>query len=78
MDLRIGITQTGQVVEIELPDDVERDDIKNELEAALSGSEATMVWVTDKRGRLTGVASDRISFVELGAVDAERRIGFGA
>ena len=78
MDLRIGITQTGQIVEIELPEDADRDALKDELESVMAAEQKRVMWVTDKRGRLTGVASDKVSFVELSAADEERRIGFGA
>lgn len=76
MDLRIGIADSPQVVEIELDDGVDRDDLKSRIEAALdSGHTLSLV---DRRGRDWVVPGKRISFVEIGSSDADRRIGFGA
>jgi len=76
MDLRIGIAESPQVVEIELDDAVDRDELKSKIEAALNDDE--VLSVVDRRGRDWMVPSGRISFVEVGTADAERRIGFGA
>ena len=77
MDLRIGIAESPQVVEIELADDVDRDEIKSRVEAALKNDDDVLSLV-DRRGRDWMMPSSRIAFVELGTADAERRIGFGA
>lgn len=76
MDLRIGISESPQVVEIELDDGVDRDGLKASIEAAIN--EGDVLTVVDRRGRDWMVPGKRISFVELGSGDAERRIGFGA
>jgi len=76
MDLRIGIAESPQVVEIELDDAVDRDELKSKIEAALNDDD--VLSVVDRRGRDWMVPSGRISFVEVGTADAERRIGFGA
>lgn len=76
MDLRIGIAESPQVVEIELDDDLDRDDVKSKVAAALGSGE--VLAVVDRRGRDWMVPSDRIAFVELGTAETERRIGFGA
>lgn len=77
MDVRIGIAQSGQVIEIEMEDDTDRSALKAEVDAVLA-DDGKILWLTDRRGKETGVPGDRISFVELGEEDAERRIGFGA
>lgn len=76
MDLRIGIAESPQVVEIELADDVDRNDVKSQVEASLKESE--VLWLVDRKGRDWLVPAGRIAFVEIGTSDAERRIGFGA
>ena len=80
MDIRIGIAQSGQVIEVELAEDADRVALKSSIEAALSAAEGSgaVLWLTDRRGKETGVPAERIAFVELGAADTERRIGFGA
>jgi hypothetical protein len=75
MDVRIGVTQAPRELTVEMPDD-ERDDTKAKVEAALSGA-VDVLWLTDKRGRDFGVPTAKIAYVELGADDGDRRIGFG-
>ncbi len=77
MDLKIGIAESPQVIDIELPMDVDRDALKADLEAKLADDDAVF-WVTDRKGREVGIPADRISFVQIGAADGERQIGFGA
>ena len=76
MDVRIGVTQAPRELNIELPDDVDRKELKSKVEAALAGAVDTL-WITDKKGRDVGVPAAKIAYVELGNVDGERRIGFG-
>lgn len=77
MDLKIGIAESPQVIDIELPEDVDRDALKADLEAKLAADEG-VIWVTDRKGREVGVPAGQISFVQLGAGEGERQIGFGA
>jgi hypothetical protein len=75
VDVRIGVTQAPRELTVEIPDD-ERDGVAPAVEAALSG-ETDVLWLTDKRGRKVGVASAKIAYIEIGAPDGDRRIGFG-
>jgi len=77
MDVRIGIAETQQVVEVEMEADADREALKSQISAALSG-ESDVLWLADRKGREIGVPSKQIAFVDLGSADAERRIGFGA
>ncbi len=76
MDLRIGIAESPQVVEIELDDNVDRGEVKSQVETSLKESE--VLSLVDRKGRDWLIPSGRIAFVEIGISDAERRIGFGA
>ena len=76
MDVRIGVTQTPREISLELADDLDRSAIKSKIEAALTGA-VDVPWLTDKKGRDVGISAAKIAFVELGASDGERRIGFG-
>ena len=76
VDLRIGVTQAPRELAIELADDVDRDDLRSRVEAALAGA-SDVLWVTDKRGKDIGVPAAKIAYVELGSADGDRRIGFG-
>ena len=75
MDLRIGVTQAPRELAVEMPDD-ERDDILKAIDAALGGA-TDVLHLTDKRGRVVVVPSAKIAYIEVGANDGDRRIGFG-
>ena len=75
MDVRIGVTYSAKELDIELADDVDRDKLKDDIEAALSDEEKVL-WLTDRRGRQVGVPVQKIAYVEIGAPGADRRIGF--
>ena len=76
MDVRISVTQTPREISLELADDLDRSALKDKIEAALTGA-VDVLWLTDKKGRDVGISAAKIAFVELGAADGERRIGFG-
>ena len=75
VDVRIAVNHSPREVTVEVPDD-ERDDVNTRIEAALSG-DADVLWLVDKRGRRVGVPSEKIAYIEVGAADGDRRIGFG-
>ena len=76
MDVRIGVTQAPRELSLEL-DDGEREKTASAVEAALSGA-SDVLALTDKRGRRVTVPAGKIAYVEMGPVDGDRRIGFGA
>lgn len=76
MDVRIGIVQTPKELEVELGEDVDREKVLADIEAALSGD--AVLWLTDRRGRRVGVPVAKVAYVEVGAPASERRVGFGA
>ena len=76
MDVRIGVTYTGKELEVELPDDSDRDAIAKQIEAAVAG-DSPVLWLTDRRGKTVGVPSEKIAYVELGRAASDRKVGFG-
>jgi hypothetical protein len=76
VDVRIGIVQTAKELEVELSEDVDRDKLLREIEAALADD--AVLWLTDRRGRRVGVPVAKVAYVEVGAPTPERRVGFGA
>ena len=76
MEIRIGIVQSMKEIDVELPEDADREKVMKEVEAAL-GSEKVL-WLTDRKGRRVGVPAARIAYVELGTPASERIVGFGA
>jgi hypothetical protein len=76
VDVRIGVTQSPRELSIELADDADREAVRKQVEAALTGA-VDVLWLDDKKGRTTGVAAAKIAYVEIGGGDPSRRIGFG-
>ena len=74
MEVRIGVVHTPKEMTLEL--DVSLDDVKKTIEKALADDDGVL-WLTDRRGRLVGVPSERIAYVEIEADAATQRVGFG-
>ena len=77
MDVRIGVLHTMKEIEVELPTDADRAEIKRRIDEALADDEKAL-WLTDRHGKDVAIPSARIAYIELGSTDSERRIGFGA
>jgi hypothetical protein len=63
-------------LEVELPEDANREKVMKEIEAVLGGDK--VLWLTDRKGRRVGVPAARIAYVELGTPASDRIVGFGA
>ena len=77
MDVRIGITHTPKELEVEMPDDADRDKVVAEIEKLLKNGDGVL-WLTDRKGRRIGVPVVNVAYVEVGAPSSDRRVGFGA
>ncbi|MHB8438282.1 MAG: DUF3107 domain-containing protein [Acidimicrobiales bacterium] len=77
MDVRIGIVQSIKELEVELADDVKREEVIANIEESLAKAEGVL-WFTDRRGRRVAVPVAKVAYVEVGAPVSERRVGFGA
>ena len=77
MDVRIGITHTPKELEVEMPDDADRDSVVADIEKLLKTGDGVL-WLTDRKGRRVGIPVVKVAYVEVGAPAAERRVGFGA
>ena len=75
MELRIGIADNPQPITVTLPDDADRENIRESVEAALRGA-APVLWLTDDSGREIAVAASRLTHVEMGP-PGSNPIGFG-
>jgi hypothetical protein len=76
VDIRIGVTQAPREINVELGDDTDREKLKSEVAAALADDDGVL-WLTDRRGRDIGVPSAKIAYIEIGASNDDRKIGFG-
>ena len=77
MDVRIGVTQTPKELAIEVADDTDRDALIASIDAAITNGSGVL-WLTDKKGKRVGISAAKISYIEIGTAESERRIGFGA
>lgn len=75
MNVRIGVTYTAKEIDLEMPEEAEQDDVKKAVAEALESDEGVL-WLTDRRGKITGVPSSKIAYVEIGQPEG-RTIGFG-
>lgn len=76
MDVRIGVIHTPKEIDLELADDVDRDQLVKSIEKMI-GSDGGVLWLTDRKGARVGVPAARIAYVQIGAHE-DRRVGFGA
>ena len=76
MDVRSGIVQSVKELNVELPDDADRDKVLADIEASLA-KEGAILWLTDRKGRQVGVPAGKIAYVEVDAPATDRRVGFG-
>jgi hypothetical protein len=77
VDVRIGVLHTMKEIEVELPSDTDREEIKQRIDSALA-NEAGTLWLTDRHGKDVVIPSSKIAYIEVGTADSERRVGFGA
>ncbi len=77
MDVRIGVTYSPREIEMQLPEDVDRAEIKSRVDDVL-GSDGKVLWLTDRKGRELAVPSDKITYVELGTAEEPRPMGFSS
>jgi hypothetical protein len=75
VDVRIGVTYSPKEIEVDLPDE-DSEAVRARIEAALAGGETSVLWLTDRKGRQVGVPTGKLTYVEIGARETERRIGF--
>jgi hypothetical protein len=77
VDVRIGITHTPKELEVEMPEDTDREAVVANIEKMLETGDGVL-WLTDRKGRRIGVPVVKVAYVEVGAPSSERRVGFGA
>jgi hypothetical protein len=71
MRVRIGITDTSKVVELEV------DDIKEfQVEMERSVADGGLAWFTDTRGHIVGIPTPGVAYVEIEATEGGPSVGF--
>lgn len=72
MRVRIGISDTDKVVELEVED---AGKFKAEVEKAIDAG--GVVWFTDARGRTVGIPPQKVAYVEIDDAGGTTKVGFG-
>jgi hypothetical protein len=71
MKVRIGISTTDKLLEIEIDD---AKGFKKEMEKAVA--EGGMGWFTDSKGRTVGIPARSVAFIEMEDIEGTRTVGF--
>jgi hypothetical protein len=77
VDVRIGVSDTSKELNVDLDDDVDPDQVKADIEAAIVAGSGVL-WLTDRKGRNVGVPAAKIAYVDVGSGSSDPQIGFGA
>ena len=78
MELRISVSHSVRDITLEVENDEKsRAAARKSVEEALAGK-SSVLWLKDKRGREVAVPAEKSAFVEFGAPEGERKLGFGA
>ena len=72
MKARIGVAESGKVIEIEVED---AEAFRRDIEEAFS-SDTKVYWFADVKRRSVGVPIARIAYVEVDSEDTSRKVGF--
>lgn len=72
MKVRIGISTTDKLLEIEIEDAKE---FKKEMERAVA--EGGLGWFSDTKGRTVGIPARSVAFIEIEDAGEGRTVGFG-
>ena len=76
MDLRIGMSNVARELVVDLADETDRDKLQADLLGQLNQETGTLRLV-DRKGKIIIVPTSKVAYLEIGAADADRRIGFG-
>ncbi len=76
MQVRIGVVHSAREIEVDVAND-NADEVTGEIEKVLQNG-ASLLWLTDRRGRRVAVVADKVTYVEIGTETGERRVGFSA
>lgn len=72
MKARIGVAESGKVIEIEIDD---ADKFRAQVEEAFAG-DTGVYWFTDVKRRSVGVPVGKIAYVEIDSEEGNRTVGF--
>lgn len=71
MKVRIGISTTDKLLELEVED---AKAFRKEMERAVE--QGGLGWFTDSKGRTVGIPARSVAFIEMEDTDGDRTVGF--
>jgi hypothetical protein len=80
VEILIGVQLSTREIKIDIPDD-QADALRKQVDdvfAAAGNGKASVLWITDRDGRIVGIPSDKLAYVEIGADKASRAVGFSS
>jgi hypothetical protein len=77
VQVRIGVTHSPKEIEVDVDVDDDGQSLADEISKTLGGNDSVL-WLVDRKGRRVGVATDKVSYVEIGSDAGDRRVGFSA
>ena len=78
MEVIFGVQSSERGLRVEL-DDKDAAALRTQVEKIFAeGGTGQILWITDKSGRTLGIPVNKLTYVELGAEKADRRVGFAA
>jgi hypothetical protein len=80
VEILIGLQLSTREIKIDIPDD-QADALRKQVDdvfAAAGNGSAAVLWITDRDGRIVGIPSDKLAYVEIGADKASRAVGFSS
>ncbi|MGH2758414.1 MAG: DUF3107 family protein [Actinomycetota bacterium] len=78
MEVVFGVQSSDRGIRVEL-DDSDAEAIRSRVEEVFAeGAAGQIIWINDKSGRTIGIPANKLTYVELGAEKAGRRVGFAA
>lgn len=73
MEIAVGIQHTNRELRFEVDEDQEH--LRKLIDEALDG-DRRLLWISDRNGRLIGIPTEKLAYVEVGADRADRPVGF--
>jgi len=73
LELRIGIVDSPKELSLEV--EQKQEEVRAAVEAAVNDA-SSILWITDRKGKLVGVPAGKVAYVEIDAETVARSVGF--
>jgi len=77
VEVLIGVQLSTREIKVDVSDD-QADALRKQVDDLFADGKPGVLWITDKDGRMVGIPSDKLAYVEIGADKASRAVGFSS